>query len=83
MARPLTELSPENTKTGRLQREALRVVNEHIAAGMTPTSIRFIYYELEQAGIISKATSAASTGSVSIRRLRRDSRGSGRSSAQN
>ena len=47
-------LSPPGTKTGHLQREALRVLREHEATGMLPTSIRFIFYELEQQGIVSK-----------------------------
>jgi hypothetical protein len=47
-------LSPADTKIGRLQREALRVLREHHAAGMLPTNGRFLFYELEQQGIVSK-----------------------------
>jgi hypothetical protein len=52
-------LSPPDTKAGRLQREALRVLREHEASGMLPTSIRFVFYELEQRGVISKVRTGA------------------------
>jgi hypothetical protein len=52
-------LSPPDTKAGRLQREALRVLREHEASGMLPTSIRFVFYELEQQGIVSKVATGA------------------------
>jgi len=47
-------LSAPDTKIGKLQRHALRVLREHETAGMLPTSIRFVFYELEQHGVISK-----------------------------
>jgi hypothetical protein len=47
-------LSAPDTKAGRLQREALRVLREHEAAGTPPTSIWFVFYELEQQGVVSK-----------------------------
>ena len=49
-----TDLSPATTKTGRLQRAVLVVLERHEADGTLPTSIRFIFYELEQDGTISK-----------------------------
>ena len=49
-------LSLPATKTGELQRAALRVLLEHHKTGMLPTSIRFVFYELEQQGAISKVT---------------------------
>lgn len=50
-------LSPPDTKAGQLQREILRRLREREASGdedALPTSIRFIFYELEQAGVVPK-----------------------------
>ena len=47
-------LSAPNTKKGRLQRACLRLVEEHRRDGAIPTSIRFLFYELEGRGIIPK-----------------------------
>lgn len=47
-------LSSPDTKKGRLQRACLRLVVEHRQDGAIPTSIRFIFYELEGRGIIPK-----------------------------
>ncbi len=49
-------LSSEITKAGRLQRAALDLINgpRHAEAGAIPTSIRFLFYELEQAGFLTK-----------------------------
>src|SRR6266508_1642115 len=52
-------LARENSKRGRLQREALRLLREHEAAGELPTSARFIFYELEQHGVVSKRRNGA------------------------
>jgi hypothetical protein len=45
-----TGLSPPHTAKGRLQRECLAVLRQHEAAGALPTSARFVYYEIKQAG---------------------------------
>jgi hypothetical protein len=47
-------LSAENTAKGKLQRIALERLKEKDAAGEIPTSIRFLFYELEQRGFVSK-----------------------------
>jgi len=44
-------LSAPGTKAGRLQRACLRVLRQHAADGALPTSSRFVYYELKQAGV--------------------------------
>jgi hypothetical protein len=49
-----TELSPPGTKSGQLQRAALHVYREHAADGALPTTIQFIWYELEQRGVVDK-----------------------------
>ena len=48
-------LSKEDTKAGRLQRECLALLWEHEAAGAIPTSIRFLFYELYDRGVVPKA----------------------------
>jgi hypothetical protein len=45
--------SPETAK-GKLQRIALQRLREKDTAGEIPTSNRFLFYELEQAGLVSK-----------------------------
>jgi hypothetical protein len=47
-------LSKPDTKKGRLQRACLNLILEHEADGAIPTSIRFIFYELESRGIVPK-----------------------------
>jgi hypothetical protein len=47
-------LSKPGTKAGRLQRECLRLLREHEAAGAIPTSIRFLFYELLDRDVIPK-----------------------------
>ena len=47
-------LSASHTKKGRLQRAALALLREHGEAGAIPTSIRFLFYEAVQRGIVSK-----------------------------
>jgi hypothetical protein len=52
-------LSNPDSKKGKLQRAALRVLAEHERGHMLPTSIRFVFYELEQRGIVSKVKTGA------------------------
>jgi hypothetical protein len=47
-------LSAANTARGRLQRLVLGHLRKKNEAGEIPTSIRFVFYELEQAGHLSK-----------------------------
>jgi hypothetical protein len=47
-------LSKETTKAGRLQRACLRLLLEHEAQGALPTSIRFLFYELLDRGVVPK-----------------------------
>jgi hypothetical protein len=46
--------SRPNSGKGRLQRAAHAILLEHNAAGAIPTSNRFVFYEAEQRGIVSK-----------------------------
>ena len=48
-------LGRESTKAGRLRRALLRCLVEHQEHGALPTSGRFLFYELEQSGVIPKA----------------------------
>lgn len=47
-------LSEPDTKAGRLQRACLALLREHERDGALPTNGRFLFYELEQKGIIPK-----------------------------
>jgi hypothetical protein len=47
-------LSAPQTKAGRLQRACLDVFRKHERDGAVPTNGRFLFYELEQAGVIAK-----------------------------
>jgi hypothetical protein len=47
-------LSAAHTKKGRLQRACLELIQQHAADGAIPTNGRFLFYELEQAGVIPK-----------------------------
>jgi hypothetical protein len=47
-------LSGEDTKAGRLQRACLKLLLEHKRNGDIPTNGRFLFYELEQHGVIPK-----------------------------
>ena len=51
----MSALSSPDTAKGQLQRIALDYLHEKEAAGEIPTSIRFVFYELEQRGLQSKA----------------------------
>jgi hypothetical protein len=50
----MERLSKETTKAGRLQRACLALLHEHEADGALPTSIRFLFYELLDRGVIPK-----------------------------
>jgi hypothetical protein len=50
-----TELSAPHTAKGRLQRALLERLDVHEREGTLPTSIRFLFYELVQAGVVPKA----------------------------
>src|SRR6478672_6171620 len=47
-------LSAPDSKGGRLQRECLKLLREHQRNGDIPTNGRFLFYELEQRGVIPK-----------------------------
>jgi hypothetical protein len=47
-------LSRPETRAGALQRAALAILLEHEQTGALPTSTRFVFYELEQAGVVRK-----------------------------
>ena len=47
-------LSSLETKAGRLQRACLELLREHERDGALPTNGRFLFYELEQKGVIPK-----------------------------
>jgi hypothetical protein len=47
-------LSPPDTKAGRLQRACLALLREHEHDGTIPTNGRFVFYELEQRGLVPK-----------------------------
>ena len=47
-------LSAADSKKGRLQRECLKLLREHERNGDIPTNSRFLFYELEQRGVIPK-----------------------------
>ena len=46
--------SAEDSKAGRLQRAAYSLIYDHYVADQIPTSDRFLWYEAEQAGVVSK-----------------------------
>ena len=47
-------LSAPDTKAGRLQRACLDLLREHERNGDIPTNGHFLFYELEQRGVIPK-----------------------------
>jgi hypothetical protein len=53
-------LSAPDTKAGRLQRACLALLKQHEREGMIPTNGRFLFYELEQQGVVPKAYRDAS-----------------------
>jgi hypothetical protein len=52
-------VSAPDSKAGVLQRACLDLLAEHERDGALPTSIRFLYYELVQRGIVSKTRTGA------------------------
>jgi hypothetical protein len=48
-------LSPPDTKAGKLQRACLDLLQQHEREGTIPTNGRFLFYELEQQGVVPKA----------------------------
>ncbi len=48
-------LSPEHTRKGHLQRVCLDLYREHRHEGTLPTSLRFLFYELEGRGSVAKS----------------------------
>ena len=50
----LATLSASDTKAGRLQRACLDLLREHERKGDIPTNGHFLFYELEQRGVIPK-----------------------------
>jgi hypothetical protein len=53
------DLSPPDTAKGRLQRALVERLDVHEREDTLPTSIRFLFYELIQAGIVPKAATGA------------------------
>jgi hypothetical protein len=53
-AADLATLSAPDTKAGRLQRACLELLREHKRKGDIPTNGHFVFYELEQRGVIPK-----------------------------
>jgi hypothetical protein len=49
------QLSAPASKAGRLQRACLALLKQHERDGAVPTNGRFLFYELEQQGVIPKA----------------------------
>jgi hypothetical protein len=47
-------LSSPDSKAGRLQRACLTLLREHERNDELPTSVRFLFYELEQRGVVPK-----------------------------
>jgi hypothetical protein len=47
-------LSPPHTKAGKLQRACLELLREHKRNDDIPTNGHFLFYELEQRGVIPK-----------------------------
>jgi hypothetical protein len=52
-------LSSPSSRKGRLQRAAFALLRDHAAAGEIPTNGRFLFYELEQRGVVSKVRMGA------------------------
>ncbi len=58
----MSGLSAENSKSGRLQRNILKILQKHEQSDGLPTSARFPFYELVQRGIIKKKAEGQSKG---------------------
>ena len=48
------KLSAPDSKTGKLQRACLDLLQEHEREGTIPTNVTFLFYELEQRGVVPK-----------------------------
>ena len=55
-------LSAPDSKAGKLQRACLDLLRRHEREGTIPTNIRFLFYELEQQGVVPKAYRNADGG---------------------
>jgi hypothetical protein len=64
-------LSAPDSKAGRLQRACLALLRQHERDGAVPTNVTFLFYELEQQGVIPKAYRDAS-GNKRARTPRQD-----------
>jgi hypothetical protein len=53
-ARDAAKLSAPETKAGRLQRACLKQLREHERDDALPTNVTFVFYELEQLGVVPK-----------------------------
>ena len=60
-------LSAPHTAKGRLQRAALEQLHVHVREGTLPTSERFIFYELEHQGVVSKKKLEPKPGCTTVR----------------
>ena len=61
------------SKIEALRQHVMRLYREHLAAGMLPTSIRFLFYELVALSIVAKqASGVLRPGAVSQRRTDQD-----------
>ena len=54
VSRFTNDLSSPDTKAGKLQRACLDLLREHERDGALPTNGRFLFYELEQRGVVPK-----------------------------
>ena len=66
------ELSAPDSKAGKLQRACLALLQEHEREDTIPTNVTFLFYELEQRGVVPKHYLDA-TGSKRARTPRQDS----------
>jgi hypothetical protein len=53
-AEPTDGLSASHTKAGKLQRACLDLLRKHERQGTIPTNVTFLFYELEQLGVVPK-----------------------------
>jgi len=67
-----TGLSAEDTIKGKLQRAAKKCLDQHEADDMLPTNDRFVMYELEHEGVVSKEQRPVQEGCRMARRPSQD-----------
>jgi hypothetical protein len=60
IAQDSAQLSAPASKRGRFQRASLELIQQHEREGTIPTNGRFVFYELEQQGVVPKAYRDAS-----------------------